>query len=68
MMPSESELWRLAKRLVDLYGEDAEAEAVRRADAFKAAGDFENSAIWNRILGMVAELLRTERENGEREH
>jgi hypothetical protein len=66
MPPSDGDLWRLAKRLVDVYGDDAEAEAARRADAFRAAGDTENADFWNRIFNMVAELLGSDPENDQR--
>jgi hypothetical protein len=68
MALSDGELWRLAKRLVDIYGAAAEAEAARRADEFHAVGDMENAKVWNLILAMAGELLRTERENDEKEH
>ncbi len=63
MIPPDSELWRMAKRLVDIHGARAIGEAVRRADAFAAAGDSENTEVWNRIFGFVTELLNGDAEN-----
>ena len=57
MIPPDSELWRMAKRLVEIHGPRALDETVRRADAFEAVGDRENVIVWNRLFGFVTELL-----------
>jgi hypothetical protein len=68
MIPPVSDLWRLAKRLVEVYGANALPEAAKRSDDFRSAGDLENAEVWNRVFDMVTDLLNTEPENGERRH
>ena len=53
----EMEIHRAANQLVKRYGEDAEFEAAKRADAMIERGDPEGLAVWKRILKAVDELL-----------
>ena len=63
MILPDNDLWRMAKRLIDVYGKDAIGEAAKRADEFQVAGDRENAAVWNRIFGFVTELLNQNADN-----
>ena len=56
----DRDIWRSAKRLVDLYGEDASIRAAMRADELLARGDLDGAGTWRRILDAVKELERTE--------
>ena len=51
---------RSAKRLVDLYGDDATIHAAMRADELLAQGDLDGAGTWRRVLDAVKELERTE--------
>ena len=53
------DIWRSAKRLVDLYGDDATIHAAMRADELLAQGDMDGAGIWRRVLAAVKELGRT---------
>ena len=56
----ERDIWRSAKRLVDLYGGDATIHAAMRADKFLAQGDIDGAGTWRRVPAAVKELERTE--------
>jgi hypothetical protein len=56
----ERDIWLSAKRLVDLYGDDATIHAAMRADELLAEGDLDGAATWRRVLDAVKELERTE--------
>ncbi len=54
----EIEVYRAANQLIQRYGQDAEIEAAKQADAMIEAGDPEGLAVWKRILRAVDELQR----------
>ena len=54
------EVWRAANQLIQRYGQDAELEAAKRADAMLEAGDIDRQRVWQRILKAVDELLAEE--------
>ncbi len=56
----DRDIWLSAKRLVDLYGEDATIHAAMRADELLAQGDMDGAGTWRRVLDAVKELERTE--------
>ena len=58
-MAEDSDLWRVARLLVDRYGDRAEAEAFTRADRMQEIGDKEGTAVWLRIRQYVGELQKT---------
>ena len=47
------DIWRSAKRLVDLYGDDATIHAAMRADELLAQGDLDGAGTWRRVLAAV---------------
>ena len=55
----ERDIWRSAKRLVDLYGDDATIHAAMRADKLLAQGDLDGAGTWRRIIAAVKELENT---------
>ncbi len=57
----DADLWRVARLLVDRYGDEAPAEAMQRADRMQEIGDKEGRAVWLRIRQYVGELQRTRR-------
>ncbi len=67
-MITDLEIYRAANQLVKRYGQDAELEAAKQADAMIERGDPEGLAVWKRILKAVDELLRTEPADTERRH
>ncbi len=67
-MPSNLDIYRSAKLLIDQHGEDAGLEAAMRADAMLAKGDLDGKRAWLRIMKAVDELQRTERQSGEPAH
>ena len=56
----DRDIWLSAKRLVDLYGEDATIHAAMRADELLEQGDLDGAGTWRRVLAAVKELERTE--------
>ncbi len=56
----ERDIWRSAKRLVDLYGEDATIHAAMRADELLAQGDMDGAGTWRRVIQAIEELENTE--------
>ena len=57
-MPTDHDIYRSAKLLIDQHGPDAELEASRRADALRDKGDPDDQAVWLRIRKAVLELLK----------
>ena len=49
-MPSEIDIYRSAKLLIDHHGEDAPIFAAMRVDELFAAGDLDGSWVWRRVL------------------
>lgn len=65
-MPSEIDIYRSAKLLVDQHGEDAPIFAAMRVDELFAAGDLDGSRVWRRVLRAIKVL--TEERTGETFH
>ncbi len=57
-MPTDLDIYRSAKLLIDQHGQDAALEAVKRADELLDAGDLDGQATWLRIRKAVLELLK----------
>lgn len=60
-----SEAWREALRLWEAWGEEADLEAARQADACLDAGDLDGQARWRRVLRALDALQRSVPEPGE---
>ena len=52
----ERDIWLSAKRLVDLYGDDATIHAAMRADKLLAQGDMDGAAVWRQVITAIKEL------------
>ncbi len=48
-----SAVFRSAKLLIDQHGEDAPIFAAMRVDKLFAAGDFDGSRVWRRVLRAI---------------
>ena len=61
-MPSDLDIYRSAKLLIDQHGEDAPIFAAMRVDKLFAAGDLDGSRVWKRVLRAIKVLAedRTE--------
>ena len=59
-MISDREIWQAAGAMVKRYGDDAAAEATKRANELLAEGDAEGCAIWRRIMKAVEGLSAME--------
>ena len=57
-MPTDLDIYRSAKLLIDQHGADALIEAARRADALRDRGDLDGQAAWLRIRATVLEQLK----------
>ncbi len=68
VMPSNLDIYRSAKLLIDQHGEDASLEAAVRADAMLEKGAMAGAATWRRIVKAIEELQRQERQSGEPAH
>ena len=53
------DICRAAKQLIDLHGDSATVEAMKRADALAAQGDAVGKVVWLRILEAIEELQST---------
>ncbi len=53
MMPSEIDIYRSAKLLVDQHGEDAPIFSAQQADRFLEAGDLDGKAVWMRVIRAI---------------
>ena len=56
-MPSEIDIFRSAKLLIDQHGEDAPIHAAMQADKRMEAGDLDGCAVWKRVIQAIRELL-----------
>ena len=65
-MIADIDVSRSAKLLIDLHGQDAAREAVRRAELLRDKGDLDGQAVWLRIRAAVLELLKPD--DGETVH
>ncbi len=59
MLP-ERDIWQAAKIMIDRFGNDAIIDSAKRADELADEGDYEGSAVWQRIMRAADELLSTE--------
>ena len=66
LVPSERNIYRSAKMLVDQHGDEAPIHAAMRADALHENGDLDGYAVWRGIIRAIDELLRDKLEEGER--
>ncbi len=66
-MPTDLDILRSAKLLIDQHGQDAILEAALRADELLDQGDLDGQRVWMRIRAAVVELLG-ERPEGEAVH
>ncbi len=55
-MPSDIDIYRSAKLLIDQHGEDAAIFAAQQADRCLEAGDLDGKAVWMRVIGAIKEL------------
>ncbi len=58
-MPSELDIYRSAKLLIDQHGEDAPIFAAQQADRCLATGDLDGKAVWMRVIAAIKELTDT---------
>ncbi len=57
-MPSNLDIYRSAKLLIDQHSEHAVIEAVMRADELLDLGDLDGQRMWMRIRDAVQEIQR----------
>ena len=58
-MTSDLDISRSAKMMVDLHGEGAAKESMKKADSLEAKGDADGKVVWLRILEAVERLQST---------
>ena len=56
-MPSEIDIYRSAKLLIDQHGEDAAIFAAQKADKCLESGDLDGKAVWMGVIRAIKELL-----------
>ena len=56
-MPSDIDIYRSAKLLIDQHGEDALIFTAQQADRCLEAGDLDGKAVWMRVIRAIKELL-----------
>ncbi len=57
-IPTDLDIYRSAKLLLDRHGQDATHEAALKADELLDAGDLDGQRVWLRIRKAVLELLK----------
>lgn len=57
---SDVDIYRAAKIMVDIYGDDASIRAALRCDHFLDEGDVEGSKVWKRIVDAIKVLQDNE--------
>ncbi len=67
-MPSDLDIYRSAKLLIDQHGEDAPIFAAMQADKLAEAGDREGRRVWLSIREAIEELQRTRPRRDEPTH
>ena len=67
-MPSEIDIYRSAKLLIDQHGDEAPAFAAMQADKRAEAGDMEGRRVWLSIREAIGELKRTRPRGDEPTH
>ncbi len=55
-MPSDQDVYRVAKQYIDLHGDLAKIEAARMADQMLDKGDTEGQRVWLRIREAILQL------------
>ncbi len=63
-MPSEIDIYRSAKVLVDKHGEDAPIFAAQQADRCLEAANLDGKAVWMRVIRVIEELTNTDAPGG----
>ena len=58
MIP-EIDIWRVAKLMLDRYGDQAEVESAIRMQELAFNGDRAGAAIWRRIIDAIEQLVNT---------
>ncbi len=66
-MPSDLDIYRSAKLLIDQHGEDAPKFAAMQADKCLAAGGLDGKAVWMRVIRAITVLLDRQRPSEGRE-
>ncbi len=56
LMVDDLDIYRSANELIQQHGEDAPTHAAMHADAMLERGEFDDHAVWLRILKAVKEL------------
>jgi hypothetical protein len=56
-LPSELDIYRSAKLLIDQHGEDAPIHAAMQADKCLEAGNLDGKAVWMGVIRAIKELL-----------
>jgi len=51
-------IWRAAKKMIELFPEDASFQAAQRADKALEDGDLDNFNLWQRIAQATEDLER----------
>ena len=56
-MPTDIDIWRSARLLIDQHGDDAPIHAAMRADQMLDAGNLEGKRVWLRIKDAIEQML-----------
>ena len=63
-MPSEIDIYRSARLLIDQHGEDAAIFAAQKADKCLESGDLDGKAVWMGVIAAIKELTNTDSAEG----
>ena len=57
-MPTDLDIYRSAKLLIDEHGAHASIEAALRADELLDRGDLDGAAVWRQIVSAIRDIQR----------
>ena len=63
-MPSDLDIYRSAKLLIDQHGDEAAIHAAMRVDELMEVGDLDGRRVWLRVLKAIEDLLAEEASPG----
>jgi hypothetical protein len=53
----EIDIWRVAKLMLERYGDQAEVESAIRMQELAFSGDSAGAAVWRRIIDAIEQLV-----------
>ncbi len=68
MIPSDLDIHRTAKIIIDQYGKEAVLEAMRRVERYREKNNENGMRVWNRVADAITWMQMPEHLTGETVH